>query len=1039
MSQQSQQVHPTDQAVGLQQMNQKQAPQLTFLKRVPQQYRRLIWLFVAVTFCSLLTTFYWPDQGYATLPPTPGRIRVVKLTQPVTANVDFTFTLTSTTFLRSFKLGHDERKLTSNLPSEITYQVAETLPPGWGQATADCSDGSPATAVFLNADELVTCTFTNVKLGKLIIKVVTVPSNDTNTPFVYNATGGLNPSSITLTGGQTETLTDVMPGTYVLTGELPAGWKQSSAVCSDGSTLDNLVIAPDETVTCTVTNTQLGKLIVRKVTNPNPDRTNALFSFTASGGLTPATFTLRNGQSRLYANLEPGSGYTIAEQPLANWQVGGATCDDNSPITNIQLSAGETVTCTFLNEATLVNLTLTKSDDDLSAEPGDTIVYRLKYRNTGNKSAEAVVMTEQVPANTTFVGPADLWSCAPGAAAGTLCTSSLGELAGGAPEGSLQFKVKVNSSLPAEVTQIENTAYIGYSGNARAAETSETTPLQTKVGLTLSKDDGGVSAHLGETLVYTLTYNNTGNQALVGVVISETVPANTTFVGPSNQWSCAVGSQAGTICRHTMATLLGKSSGTVPFIVTVAGSLPADVTAITNRAVIGSLLTPNADDGTERTEIAVSPDLAVGISDNDLTAAPGDEIRYRISYSNVGARAAAGVKLTTTLPPHTQFNSGASSTGWQCSGATCTYAVGKLASGGGKAVDLAVTVNRPLPAGTTNLAITTAISDDGKNGSDPTPQNNTATVSTPVSAPIAFTATKQAALVVDTNSDSKAGPGDTLEYTIVLRNQGGLGLRQLTLTDELDPNLQLVSTVTTSQGTVTKGNSAADRQVAVTVGDLAGAGGAVTIRFRVVVDQPLAAGVYAVQNQATVRSPDFADRRTDDPATAAANDATRTSLEAVVALRADLNDFLFVDADNDQAVSVGDTLIYQLALQNVGAVDSGALTISINRNANVTLVPGSVNSSRGVVIGGDDPMDDVVVDVDDIAVGANVKITFQVKLVTDNGGAISHQAAISFQDVGGQKEMSSDDPDTAGANDATVTPIGSAAPSYSFYLPLINR
>jgi len=957
----------------------------------------------------------------------------------VTANLDFTFTLTSTAYTRSFQLSHDERRLISNLPSETPYRATETLPPGWGQASAVCSDGSPATAIFLNADELVTCTFTNVKLGKLLINVVTAPSSDTTTPFPYTVTGGATPASFTLTGGATHTLKDILPGTYTLTGELPSGWQQSNAVCSDGSTLDKIVIAPDETVTCTLTNTQLGRLIVRKVTNPNPDRTNAQFSFTAGGGLAPATFTLRNGQSRLFANLEPGSGYSIVEQALANWQVASATCDDNSPLTNIQISAGETVTCTVLNQATLIDLTLAKSDDDLVAEPGDTIVYRLTYRNTGNQAAAAVVITEQVPANTTFVGPVELWSCAAGAPAGTLCTSTIGDLSGGSQAGALQFKVKVNSTLPAAITQIVNTAYIGHSGNARAAEASETTPLQAKLGLTISKDDGGVSAHLGETLNYTLTYNNTGNQALVGVVISETVPAHTTFVGPANQWSCAVGSPAGTSCQHTLATLLGKRSGTVPFIVKVAGSLPVDVTALTNRAVIGSLLAPNVDEGTERTELALSPDLTVEISDNDVTALPGELLRYRISYSNVSTEAAAGVTLRTTLSPYTQFNRDASSNGWQCSGTTCTYAVGKLSSGGGKAIDFAVTVNRPLPAGITSLALTTTISDDGKKGPDPTPQDNTATAATPVSAPIVFSATKQAALVIDTNNDGQVGPGDTLEYTIVLRNQGGLGLRQLTLTDELDPNLQLNGTVTTSQGTVTKGNSTADRQVAVTVGDLAGGGAAATIRFRVIVDQPLGAGVYAVENQAVVRSPDFADRRTDDPSTTATNDATRTLLAAAVQLRADLNDFLFVDADNDQLVSIGDTLIYQLALQNVGTVDSGALTISIPRHANVTLVPGSVNSSRGVVIGGDDPTDDIVVDVEGLAAGAAMKVTFQVKIIADSGGTIGHQAAISFQEIGGQKVLSSDDPDTASAGDLTVTPIGGPAPSYSFYLPLINR
>jgi hypothetical protein len=41
-----------------------------------------------------------------------------------------------------------------------TYNVAETLPPGW-TGSVSCSDGSPAGAVNLSPGETVTCSFTN--------------------------------------------------------------------------------------------------------------------------------------------------------------------------------------------------------------------------------------------------------------------------------------------------------------------------------------------------------------------------------------------------------------------------------------------------------------------------------------------------------------------------------------------------------------------------------------------------------------------------------------------------------------------------------------------------------------------------------------------------------------------------------------------------------------------------------------------------------------------------------------------------------------
>jgi hypothetical protein len=79
------------------------------------------------------------------------------------------------------------------------------------------------------------------------------------------------------------------------------------------------------------------------------------FSFTASGGLTPASFqldddsdgTLSNTQA--FENVLTGDGYSVSEAIPAGWYQGAATCDNGSSPSNILVKAGETTTCTFTN------------------------------------------------------------------------------------------------------------------------------------------------------------------------------------------------------------------------------------------------------------------------------------------------------------------------------------------------------------------------------------------------------------------------------------------------------------------------------------------------------------------------------------------------------------------------------------------------------------------------------------------------------------------------------------------------------------------
>jgi hypothetical protein len=86
-----------------------------------------------------------------------------------------------------------------------------------------------------------------------------------------------------------------------------------------------------------------GTIVVKKQTFPAASPQS--FAFTAS--YASSGFSLSDGQSSDSGLLTPGS-YSVSENPVSGWDT-SASCSDGSPITNIGLSAGETVTCTFVN------------------------------------------------------------------------------------------------------------------------------------------------------------------------------------------------------------------------------------------------------------------------------------------------------------------------------------------------------------------------------------------------------------------------------------------------------------------------------------------------------------------------------------------------------------------------------------------------------------------------------------------------------------------------------------------------------------------
>ncbi|MEW6505265.1 MAG: sortase [Chloroflexota bacterium] len=596
------------------------------------------------------------------------------------------------------------------------------------------------------------------------------------------------------------------------------------------------------------------------------------------------------------------------------------------------------------------DLAIQKTDGDSGSAPGGVIVYTLTYANNGNGAASGVVVTETVPLNTTFVAASSSagWSCADGSAAGTTCTYTIGTLAGGGAGGTLTFAVRVVNPLPAGVNQIENAVLIGDDGSRGPDPTptnntsTDTTPLSAAPDLAIVKDDGVSVAQPGDLLVYTLTYANNGNQTATGVVVTETVPLHTTFVAGSSSagWSCADGSAAGTTCTYTIGTLAGGGAGgTLTFAVRVDNPVPEGVTQIVNTVTIrddgtnGSDPTPGNNTSTDTDDLTAEPDLAISKSDGVSVAQPGDLLVYTLTYANNGNQTATGVVITETVPLHTTFVAASSTTGWSCAdgspgGTTCTYTIGTLAGGGaGGTLTFAVRVDNPVPEGVTQVVNTVTIGDDGQNGEDTTPDDNTATDTDDL------TAAPDLAIVKD-DGVSVAQPGDLLVYALTYANNGNQTATGVVITETVPLHTTFVAASSTTGWSCADGDPGGTT-CTYTIGTLAGGGAGGTLTFAVRVVNPVPEGVTQVVNTVTIGD----DGTNGSDPTPADNTSTDTD---------DLTAAPDLTISKDDGVSVaqpGDLLVYTLTYANNGNQTATGVEITETVPLHTTFVAAS--SSAG--------------------------------------------------------------------------------------------
>jgi uncharacterized repeat protein (TIGR01451 family)/fimbrial isopeptide formation D2 family protein len=328
-------------------------------------------------------------------------------------------------------------------------------------------------------------------------------------------------------------------------------------------------------------------------------------------------------------------------------------------------------------------------------------------------------------------------------------------------------------------------------------------------------------------------------------------------------------------------------------------------------------------------------------------------------------------------------------------------------------------------------------------------------------APV-LTFTKSVFNVSTGQSGANARPGDTLQYTLNVTNVSPVPATNFTLTDDLDAlnnpamftggTLTLVSVPAGGNASLTSTTGGSKGTGLVSISGLnvdakGGANASATIVFTVKL-APAINNSAAVLNQASIASPTLAAQLSDDPATAATPDPTRTLIASAPLWRV-----LKTVQDVTSGTSVvmpGDVLRYTITVKNVGTENATGVTLadavpnftgyvagSTRLNGNLVADPAAGVSAlqNGMLINAPGNTTAGAMNADAGSTTSNVAtVTFDVKVNTGavGGAIISNQGFVNGSGAGGSAfpTAPSDDPVTATVNDPTRVIVGN--------LPLLN-
>jgi uncharacterized repeat protein (TIGR01451 family) len=265
------------------------------------------------------------------------------------------------------------------------------------------------------------------------------------------------------------------------------------------------------------------------------------------------------------------------------------------------------------------DLSITKTDGVVTAAPGGSVTYTIVAGNAGPYSVIGGKVIDAFP-----TGFSCSWTCV--GAGGAVCTA--GPIGGDILD-SVDIPVggtatyTATCTIPSSATgTIVNTASVSAPGYtdpnaANDSATDDDTVLVPEADLEISKVDDPDPVVSGDYLTYTVTVLNNGPSDAENVVVTDTLPAEATFVSSSG---CAEDPDGYTDC--TLGTIAAGAS--VQYTITAGIALDTSGTITNNASVSSTTADPNgANDSTsEDTNVLDQDPPEVTITDS--VAGTGD-------------------------------------------------------------------------------------------------------------------------------------------------------------------------------------------------------------------------------------------------------------------------------------------------------------------------------------------------------------------------------------------------------------------------------
>ncbi|MEG0706317.1 MAG: DUF3794 domain-containing protein [Cellulosilyticaceae bacterium] len=498
------------------------------------------------------------------------------------------------------------------------------------------------------------------------------------------------------------------------------------------------------------------------------------------------------------------------------------------------------------------NVQVVKTSTRTGVAVGDTVTYLLKVINKGEVTAEQVILSDPLPPEVAY---ADNLHINGAAASGNITQGiTLGNIAPNTTV-TVAFDVKV-LAVPTDKT-IDNQAIAKFSyrkdPTSPAMSGQVTSPVNQitvyNPSLTVTKVSDATAVAVGDTFIYTITAQNSGDIILNKVVVTDALPAG--FVVQSIQvddktvsGNIQTGLDIGTLnigqTRTILLTILLTSDAAIKHFdntVKVIGLAPVDPKQPAE---------PVEGDATDKPGIDLyDPNLVLVKSADKHYAVVGDIITYTVTATNKGSNTLNNLDLDQVilhdlLPSELVFESGSitlDSVSLPDASILTGVNLGTLLVNQTKTLTFKAQV-----VSATTLPVNNAVTGEyqyllpGRQPQTQSSKSNTFQLSI-----------KTADLVVNKSSHSESvNLGDTITYTLIITNAGTLDASNVLVQDHLPAQVTLVPRSVTLNGVTLNGVSLSS---GITIPHIA-VGETVTITYQVRVTGSNCSSVLV--NQASV-------------------------------------------------------------------------------------------------------------------------------------------------------------------------------------------